>query len=118
MLFVLVVTAANLLLSTIDGMMERRRPLAILSAIGVPAGVIRRSVLFQVALPLAAALVLGGSVGLAVTALVFKIASEPVLLPLPGTGSVDDARECSEASELVGSEPRPPRMTVHRSDRR
>jgi len=82
MLFVLVVTAANLLLSTIDGMMERRRPLAILSAIGVPAGVIRRSVLFQVALPLGAALVLGGSVGLAVTTLVFKIASEPVFLPI------------------------------------
>ena len=82
MLFVLVVTAANLLLSTIDGMMERRRPLAILSAIGVPAAVIRRSVLFQVALPLGAALVLGGSVGLAVTTLVFKIASEPVLLPI------------------------------------
>jgi hypothetical protein len=82
MLFVLVVTAANLLLSTIDGMMERRRPLAILSAIGVPAAVIRRSVLFQVALPLAVALVLGGSVGLAVTTLVFKIASEPVSLPI------------------------------------
>lgn len=82
MILILAVTAANLLLSTVDGMMERRRPLAILSAIGVPASIIRRSVLFQVALPLAIALALGGSVGLAVTALVFTIADEPIFLPV------------------------------------
>jgi len=82
MLLVLLVTAANLLVSTVDGMMERRRPLAVLSAIGVPTSVIRRSVLFQVALPLAAALVLGMSTGLAVTGLVFRIAKEPPVFPV------------------------------------
>jgi len=82
MLLVLLVTAANLLVSTVDGMMERRRPLAVLSAIGVPTSVIRRSVLFQVALPLAAALTLGMSTGLVVTGLVFRIAKEPPVFPV------------------------------------
>ena len=82
MLLVLLVTAANLLVSTVDGMMERRRPLAVLSAIGVPTRVIRRSVLFQVALPLAAALALGMSTGLVVTGLVFRIAKEPPVFPV------------------------------------
>jgi hypothetical protein len=82
MLLVLLVTAANLLVSTVDGMMERRRPLAVLSAIGVPNGVVRRSILFQVALPLGAALGLGASIGLAVTGLVFRIAKEPPVFPV------------------------------------
>jgi predicted lysophospholipase L1 biosynthesis ABC-type transport system permease subunit len=82
MLLVLLVTAANLLVSTVDGMMERRRPLAVLSAIGVPNGVVRRSIFFQVALPLCAALGLGASIGLAVTGLVFRIAKEPPVFPV------------------------------------
>jgi hypothetical protein len=82
LILVLVVTAANLLVSTVDGMMERRRSLAVLSAIGVGPGTLRRSVLVQVALPLAAALALGVPAGMAVTKLLFRIADEPVTLPL------------------------------------
>ncbi|MDP9261862.1 MAG: hypothetical protein M3O89_07835, partial [Actinomycetota bacterium] len=82
MLLVLPVTAVSLLVSTVDGMMERRRSLAVLSAIGVPGGVLRRSVLVQLSLPLGAGLVLAFGTGLAVTDLLFRIAAEPVTLPV------------------------------------
>ncbi len=81
-ILMLMVTGASLLVSTVDGMMERRRPIAVLSALGVPAGVIRRSVMLQIVLPLCIALALGVAVALAVTVLVFRILKEPLLLPL------------------------------------
>lgn len=79
---VLLVTAGSLLLSTVDGMMERRRPMAVLSAIGVPLAVMRRSVFLQIALPLAAALVLGAAASLGVVALFFRAVNEPTLFPV------------------------------------
>jgi cell division protein FtsX len=79
---VLLVTAASLLVSTVDGMMERRRPMAVLSAIGVPLSVMRRSVFVQIALPLAAALVLGVAASLGVVALFFRAVGETALFPL------------------------------------
>jgi cell division protein FtsX len=79
---VLLVTAASLLVSTVDAMMERRRPMAVLSAIGVPLSVIRRSVFVQIALPLSAALILGVAASLSVIALVFRAVDEPVVIPV------------------------------------
>jgi ABC-type lipoprotein release transport system permease subunit len=79
---VLLVTAASLLVSTVDGMMERRRPMAVLSAIGVPLAVMRRSVFVQIALPLAAALVLGATASLGVVALFFRAVKEPTMYPV------------------------------------
>jgi hypothetical protein len=76
------VTAASLLVSTVDGMMERRRPMAVPSAIGVPASVIRRSVMLQVVVPLGIALALGAGVALAVVALLFRTLREPIFLPI------------------------------------
>ncbi len=81
-IIMLMVTAASLLVSTVDGMMDRRRPIAVLSALGVPASVIRRSVILQIVLPLCIALALGVAVALAVTALLFRVLNEPLLLPL------------------------------------
>jgi len=78
----LMITAASLLVSTVDGMMERRRPIAVLSALGVPASVIRRSVILQILLPLCFALALGTGVALGVTALLFRTLKEPLLLPI------------------------------------
>jgi len=81
-ILMLMITAASLLVSTVDGMMERRRPTAVLSALGVPASVIRRSVILQILLPLCIALALGAGVALAVTALLFRTLKEPLLLPI------------------------------------
>ncbi len=81
-LFTLLVTAASLLVSTVDGMMERRRPIAVLSAIGVPTGVIRRSVFAQIAFPLISALILGVGGAVSVSWLLFRTVSEPLRLPV------------------------------------
>jgi len=81
-LFTLLVTAASLLVSTVDGMMERRRPIAVLSAIGVPNRVIRRSVFAQIAFPLTAAMILGVAGAVSVSWLLFRTVSEPLHLPV------------------------------------
>ncbi len=80
-LMLLLVSAASLLVSTVDGMMERRRPLAVLSAIGVAKGVLRRSILFQVALPLVLGVTLGLGVGSATSAFVFRLDGEQAVIP-------------------------------------
>lgn len=79
---VILVSVANLLVFTVDGIMERRRELAVLSAVGVPGRTLRRSVLVQVAVPLLVAVTLGIGVGLAVTDLLFRIAQERPVLPV------------------------------------
>ncbi len=78
---VLLVTAASLLVSTVDGMMERRRPMAALSAIGVPVSVMRRSVFVQIAIPFAVALALGLASSLVVIALLFRANGETAVYP-------------------------------------
>lgn len=52
MAFSLVVGAAGLLLTTAEGLLERRRTLAAMQASGVPSETLRRAVLLQVALPM------------------------------------------------------------------
>ncbi len=67
MVFSLVVAAAGLLLTTLEGLLERRRTLASLTATGVPTGTLARAVLLQVGLPVLPAAVLAVLVGLATT---------------------------------------------------
>ena len=78
----LLVAAASLFLSTVDGMMERRRPIAVLSAIGVPLSVMRRSVFVQIALPMAAALLVGIAASVGVVTLFFRAAREALVFPV------------------------------------
>ncbi|MGZ6804260.1 MAG: FtsX-like permease family protein [Nocardioidaceae bacterium] len=63
MVFSLLVGAAGLLLTTAEGMLERRRTLAALHAGGVPLATLRRAVLAQVALPVLPASALAVAVG-------------------------------------------------------
>jgi hypothetical protein len=90
----LFVTGASFLVSTIDGLMERRRPLAALSAIGVPSGILRRSTLVHVSVPLAVALVVGLWAGVVTSKLVFDIADQALVLP--------DAQIVATASAVGG----------------
>jgi hypothetical protein len=76
----LVVTVTGLFVTTVDGMLERRRPLATLSAIGVPGSVLRRSVFVQVGMPLAIALAVGAGVGVVATLLAFRLANEAAVI--------------------------------------
>lgn len=80
-LFVVIVTAASLLTTAIDGVLERRRALAALHAIGAPGRVVARSLLWQAALPMGTALSLAIPMGSAVAALLFAFADQEVSLP-------------------------------------
>lgn len=71
MVFSLVVGASGLLLATGEGVLERRRRDATLHATGVPLSVLRRSVLWQVALPVLPATVLAVLVTTAFDLVVF-----------------------------------------------
>lgn len=51
MAFSLTIAAAGLLLTTLEGLLERRRTLSVQQAVGVPLATLRRAVLLQVALP-------------------------------------------------------------------
>lgn len=63
MVFVLLVTACSLTVSVITGVLERRRPFALLRASGVRLGELRRIVLLETGVPLAATVL--GAVGVA-----------------------------------------------------
>jgi hypothetical protein len=78
MIFVLILTACSLTVSVITGVLERRRPFALLRASGVRLGELRRIVLLETGAPLLVTLVLG--VGLAtVQSLAFVPPSEWVV---------------------------------------
>ncbi len=81
-LFLLLVNGLTLLVAMVDWVMERRRALAVLSAVGVPSGVLRRSILAQVALPLATSVVLGVAGALVVVALLYTAVETEVALPV------------------------------------
>jgi predicted lysophospholipase L1 biosynthesis ABC-type transport system permease subunit len=78
-LFLLLVSAATLLVAMVDWLMERRRSLAVLSAIGVGTGVVRRSIFAQVALPLGTSLVAGVTGAILITALLYRAVQQPVV---------------------------------------
>lgn len=59
--FALSVAAASLLVSTVGAVQDRRKPLAALAALGVPAGALRRSVLVQTMAPLVTGVVMAGT---------------------------------------------------------
>ncbi len=90
-LFVLAVAAMSLLMLSIEQISERRRPLAALSAAGVPIGVLARGSLWQTAIPVVVGVVLAVAAGLGLTAPILRLANRemiidvPVLLALAGT---------------------------------
>ena len=80
MAFSLAIAAAGLLLTTLEGMLERRRTLAAQHAAGVPRRTLRRAVLLQVGLPVLPAASLAVLAGLVT---VRALASgEPVAVPI------------------------------------
>jgi ABC-type antimicrobial peptide transport system permease subunit len=78
--FLLLVSAATLLVAMVDWLMERRRSLAVLSAVGVSTGTVRRSILLQVALPLATSVAFGVAGAIVVTTLLYTAVEQPVVM--------------------------------------
>jgi hypothetical protein len=85
-LIALGIAFANLLIVTVDHVQERCRPFAVLTATGVPARVLRRSVLIEAAAPLLATVFLGATLSVALAALIGDIVSLPISVPLGRMG--------------------------------
>ncbi|WP_033289853.1 FtsX-like permease family protein [Amycolatopsis jejuensis] len=79
-LFVLAVAAMSLLMLSIEQISERRRPLAALSAAGVPLGVLARGSLWQTAVPVVVGVVLAVAAGLGLTAPILRLANLPMVV--------------------------------------
>ncbi|WP_086840174.1 FtsX-like permease family protein [Amycolatopsis kentuckyensis] len=82
-LFVLAVAAMSLLMLSIEQISERRRPIAALSAAGVPIGVLARGALWQTGIPVVVGVVLAVAAGLGLTAPILRLADRPMIIDLP-----------------------------------
>ncbi|MEU4740339.1 FtsX-like permease family protein [Actinosynnema sp. NPDC023658] len=85
-LITLLLAGASLLVLALEQVRERRRPLAVLAASGVPRGALSRSLLWQNAVPLLLALVVALVVGGGLAVLLLRIISQPVVLDWSGIG--------------------------------
>ncbi|MDP9300589.1 MAG: hypothetical protein M3P43_06805 [Actinomycetota bacterium] len=80
-LFLLLVSAATLLVAMVDWVMERRRSLAVLSAVGVSGATVRRSIFVQVALPLATSITFGVAGAIVITTLLYTAVEQGIVIP-------------------------------------
>ncbi len=85
-LFTLALAGVSLLVLALEQVRERRRPLAMLSASGVPRAVLARSLLWQIAVPVAVGVLAAIATGLALAVLVLRITSTRLLLDWPDVG--------------------------------
>jgi hypothetical protein len=85
-LFTLALAGVSLLVLALEQVRERRRPLAMLSASGVPRAVLARSLLWQIAVPVGVGVVAAIATGLALAALVLRITRTNVVLAWADVG--------------------------------
>ena len=83
-LLTLFVACVSLLVLAVEHIRERRRPLAMLAASGVPTGVLGRSLLWQVALPIVLGVAVALLTGLGLAALVMDLIDQPLAFDWPG----------------------------------
>ncbi|WP_342741715.1 FtsX-like permease family protein [Amycolatopsis marina] len=79
-LFVLAVAALSLLMLSVEQITERRRPLAALSAAGVPISVLAKASLWQTAVPVLVGVGLAVGAGIGLTAPILRLADLPMAL--------------------------------------
>ncbi|MEU7531817.1 FtsX-like permease family protein [Saccharothrix sp. NPDC042600] len=83
-LVTLLLAGASLLVLALEQVRERRRPLAVLAASGVPRGALGRSLLWQNAVPLTLALVVSIAIGSGLAVLLLRIVAQPIKLDWTG----------------------------------
>lgn len=81
-LLALAIAATGLVVASIDAVSQNRRPLAVLAAAGAPRSLLRRAVLMQAGIPLAAGLVAAAPSALAAALVFLSLQDEPLTLPL------------------------------------
>ncbi|PWK90262.1 FtsX-like permease family protein [Lentzea atacamensis] len=87
-LLTLLVAAASLLVVALEQVRERRRPLAVMAASGVPRGTLARSLLWQNALPLAISTVVSLATGIGLGVLVMRVFGAEVAYDWAGIGLI------------------------------
>ncbi|CRK60287.1 putative integral membrane protein [Alloactinosynnema sp. L-07] len=86
-LFTLLLAGISLLVLALEHIRERRRPLAILAASGVPTGALARSLFWQIAVPIGLGVVLALAVGLSLGGLIMRLSSStPYQVDWAGVG--------------------------------
>ena len=83
-IFTLMLAAISLLVLALEHIRERRRQLAILTASGVPRGVLGRSLLWQVALPIGLGVVVALVTGVGLAALMMRLMDQRLSIDWPG----------------------------------
>ena len=84
--FTLLLAGVSMLVLTLEQVRERRRPLAMLAAAGVPRSVLARSLLWQTAVPVVLGVVVAIGVGIAIAALVIRLTSQALRIDWPTIG--------------------------------
>ncbi|OLF15739.1 FtsX-like permease family protein [Actinophytocola xanthii] len=84
--FILLLAGVSLLVLALEHIRERRRALAMLVASGVPRGVLARSLLWQVVLPLGIGVVVAVGTGIGLGAMIVRISEERVVVDWLGVG--------------------------------
>jgi hypothetical protein len=85
-IFTLLLAALSLLVLALEQIRERRRPLAVLAASGVPRGVLARSLLWQVALPIGLGVVVAVLTGVGLAWLILRLSNDPLSVDWAGVG--------------------------------
>lgn len=83
-LFTLMLAGVGLLVSALEQVRERRRPLAILAASGVPRAVLARSLLWQTAVPVGVGMAAAVVTGIGLAQLVLRLDHAPPMVDWPG----------------------------------
>jgi len=83
-IFTLLLAGVSLLVLALEHIRERRRTLAMLTASGVPRGVLGRSLLWQVALPIVLGVVVALITGIGLAALVMRLSNESMAVDWAG----------------------------------
>ncbi|GAB1508246.1 FtsX-like permease family protein [Actinophytocola sp. KF-1] len=83
-IFTLLLAGVSLLVLALEQIRERRRTLAMLTASGVPRAVLGRSLLWQVALPIALGVVVALITGIGLAALVMRLTEDPMVVDWAG----------------------------------
>ncbi|TDV57506.1 FtsX-like permease family protein [Actinophytocola oryzae] len=82
--FTLLLAGVSLLVLALEHIRERRRQLAILVATGVQRGVLVRSLLWQITLPIALGVVIAVATGVSLAWLIMRLTNQPVDIDWPG----------------------------------
>ncbi|MGQ0839360.1 FtsX-like permease family protein [Actinokineospora sp.] len=89
--FTLMLAGISLLVLALEHIRERRRPLAILAAGGVPTGALARSLLWQIAVPIGLGVAVAVVTGIALGGLVMRLSVDPLIVDWAGVGVMASA---------------------------